>query len=242
MLLPISLAVILALKNRIVFNKQFYLLLSGLVIYLFVTTVKYSELHPRFFANLILDIIVAYITVKALRFKLFIIFEQLMYYMAIAGLFMWVIQMAMGGDNLLNLMSGIPSIDTFSNVTGGGFNMIIYSVQPSMFMRQDYNIIRNCGFAWEPGGFAVYLALAIYINLFFIKSEVKFNKRFWIMFLASASTQSTTGYVIFVYNASCSILFPDQYENGVVIPPRYNIGYCLIVFSAVYARQDSETL
>ena len=198
MLLPISLGVILALRNRIAFNRQFYLFLSGFVIYFFMSTVKYSEIHPRFFTNLILDIIVAYITVKALRFKLFIIYEHLMYYMAIVGLVMWMFQMVMGGDNLLNLMARIPSIDTFSNVTGGGFNMIVYSVQPSMFMRQDYSIIRNCGFAWEPGGFAVYLALAIYINLFFLKSEVKFNKRFWIMFLALASTQSTTGYVIFI--------------------------------------------
>lgn len=76
--------------------------------------------------------------------------------------------------------------------------MIIYSAQPSDFMREGYNIIRNCGFAWEPGGFAVYLALALYINLFFIKSEIKYNKRFWIIVMAIASTQSTTGYVVLI--------------------------------------------
>lgn len=196
MLLPITLGVILAIKNRVVFTKQFYLLIFGIVIYLFVTTVKYSELHPRFFANLIMDITVAYITIKALKFRLFIIFEQLMYYLAAFSLFMWVVQIVMGGDNLLILMARIPSIDTFSFVSGGGLNMIIYSAQPSTFMREGYSIIRNCGFAWEPGGFAVYLALAIYINLFFIKTDVKFNNRFWVLVLALASTQSTTGYVI----------------------------------------------
>lgn len=198
MLLPITMGVILALRNRIIFNKQFYLLILGVVIYFFAITIKYSEVHPRLFTNLVLDITVAYITIKALKFNFFIIYEHLMYYMAIVGLVMWGIQITMGGDTLLGLMSKIPGIDTYSNVTGGGLNMIIYSAQPSDFMREGYNIIRNCGFAWEPGGFAVYLALALYINLFFIKSEIKYNKRFWIIVMAIASTQSTTGYVVLI--------------------------------------------
>jgi hypothetical protein len=112
---------------------------------------------------------------------------------------MWGIQLLMGGDNLLNLLGKISSIDTFSSVTGGGLNIILYSVQPTfMGIITKSSIIRNCGFAWEPGGFAVFLCLAIFINLFFIKSEVKLNRRFWVMVLALLSTQSTTGYIIFI--------------------------------------------
>jgi hypothetical protein len=73
---------------------------------------------------------------------------------------------------------------------------------------------RNAGFAWEPGAFASYLCLAIFINQ--IRTHFSFvnNRKLWILLLALLSTQSTTGFAILIiiiilviYNLSPKISF-----------------------------------
>lgn len=195
----LSFSLIIAIRSGVVFSRKIYLLLLGYTIYFVILTIKFSELHPRFFAYLFIQFIITYIAVKAFKLNFFRIYEVLVYYLAIIGLLFWFIQIAAGGDTLYNIFGQIGSIDTFSVVTGGGLNVILYSVQPLSFMTaSSLPIPRNCGFAWEPGGFAVYICLAIFINIFLSKSQKKFNKRFWILLLALITTQSTTGYIIFI--------------------------------------------
>jgi hypothetical protein len=197
--LPFILSIILAFKSRIVFNKRIFLLLFFFLVYFFATTIKYHEIHPVFFGYLFVGFLITYISVKALNFKLFVIFEHIIYYLSIFGLGMWGIQILLGGNNLFYLIGKIPSIGTFSSVTYDGYNAILYSIQPT-YSEFSLSILipRNCGFAWEPGGFAVFLCLAIFVNLFITNTGKKVNFRFWIFFIALLSTQSTTGYMIFI--------------------------------------------
>jgi hypothetical protein len=164
---PIILSGILFLKWGVVFNKQFYLLILGFFLYFFAISIKYHEIRPTFFLNYVLLFFITYVTVKALKVNLFRIFEFLIYYLAIVGLVMWAIQIILGGDTLYNYFGRIPSIDTFSYVSGNGLSAIFYSVQPTaMSLQFDFLPPRNCGFAWEPGGFAVLICVAIFINQF----------------------------------------------------------------------------
>jgi hypothetical protein len=119
--------------------------------------------------------------------------------LAIIGLFAWILQIGMGGDTLYGYFARIPGIHEFSHVTGGGLNLLFYSVQPTSFSLMYNNLpARNCGFAWEPGGFAVYICLAIFINLFFDKSGKGSKRRLWVLLIALLTTQSTTGFIIFI--------------------------------------------
>jgi hypothetical protein len=197
--IPILFSGILALKWRIVFNKQFYILIFSYLIYFAAISIKYNEIRPTFFLNYAFLFLIVYVAVKALKFNFFRIYETLLYYLAIIGLIMWGIQIMLGGDTLYYILDRIPSIDTFSYVTGGGLNAIVYSIQPtSASLLHDFPIPRNCGFAWEPGGFAVFLCMAIFINLYFFKDDKKSKIRFYILLAALLSTLSTTGYVIFI--------------------------------------------
>lgn len=193
----ILLAVIMALKWRIVFNKQFYVLIFGYLIYFVAISIKFHEFRPTFFLNNAFLFFIAYSTAKSLKINLFRIYEVVMTYLAVIGLALWSIQIILGGDNLFTMLANIPSIEEFSNVSGNGLNIILYSVQPtSMSLQFDFLIPRNCGFAWEPGGFAVLLAIAIFFNLFFFKETKNSKTRFWILLAALGSSQSTTGYAI----------------------------------------------
>jgi hypothetical protein len=198
--LMIVLSGILALKWSVVFNKQFYILILGYLIYFLAISIKFKEIRPTFFLNNAFLFFIAYSTVKSLKVNFFRVFESTMFFLAVTGLIMWAVQIVLGGDTLYSYFGKVPSIDTFSNVSGDGFNLIFYSVQPTTMSIQ-FNFLppRNCGFAWEPGGFAVMLSLAIMINLFFFRADRKSRIRFWILLFALISSQSTTGYMALVF-------------------------------------------
>jgi hypothetical protein len=197
--IPILLSGILAIKWRVKFDYRFYLLIFGLAIYFLAISIKYSVIQPTFFLVYLFLFFIVYTMIKTLKFNLFRIYEQILYYLAIIGLFFWCTQIVLRGDTLFFILDKIPGMELFSYVSGNGLNAIIYSIQPSYTsLLYNFTIPRNCGYAWEPGAFAVYLCLAIFINLFFTNPDNKGKIRFWILVTALLSTQSTTGYMIFM--------------------------------------------
>ncbi len=199
--IPIILSLILLIKWRISLDKQFYKIIFGFLLYFICITIKYQEIHPSIFINYFILFFTVYALVKVLGINFFIIYETLIFYLALISMGLWGIQTVLGGDTLLNLLSKIPGIQSFSFITGekGGVNIIIYSVQTSASsLLYKFPIPRNCGFAWEPGGFAVYLCLAMFVNLFITNFKNRGNRIFWVLLIALVSTFSTTGYSIFV--------------------------------------------
>jgi hypothetical protein len=197
--LPIALSGILALRWKVEFDARFYLVLFGFAIYFVAISIKFRVIHPTFFMLYFFLFFTVYVAVKALGLNLFRLYEKILYFLAISGLAFWVVQSALGGDTLYYILKGIPGADIFSNVSGDGLNAFLYSVQPTYTsLRYNFIVPRNCGYAWEPGAFAIYLCLAIFINLFFTNPDSKGKTRFWVMVVALLSTQSTTGYIIFI--------------------------------------------
>jgi hypothetical protein len=196
-LLPVILGTILIIRWKVKIDQNFYLLIFGFFIYFIAIALKTGEIHPSFFLHYSFKFFAAYAVIKCLKSNLFRIYEYLLYYLAIVGLFMWIVQIGLGGDTLYSLFNKIPGMASFSFVTGTGATVIFYSVQPVINAVVNLAIPRNCGFAQEPGSFAVYLCLALFINLFITNSEKNSKLRFWILVVALISTQSTTGYVIF---------------------------------------------
>ncbi len=190
---------ILLLRHRVPFNKNFYLLIFCYVVYFLALTIKFKTFYPTFLIHYPIIFFISYVLIKSLKYGLFILFERILYFLAIIGLFAWILQIGMGGDTLYGYFARIPGIHEFSHVTGGGLNLLFYSVQPTSFSLMYNNLpARNCGFAWEPGGFAVYICLAIFINLFFDKSGKGSKRRLWVLLIALLTTQSTTGFIIFI--------------------------------------------
>ncbi len=197
-IIPVLLSFIIAFRWRITIDQNFYLLLFGFGLYFIAVSVKYNEIQPHFFIEFLCRFFIVYTIIKVYKYDFFKIYELILYYLAIIGLFMWSIQIALGGDTLYYLINSIPGVETLSTVSGRGLNVILYSIQPSPSDVYYYlRFPRNCGFAWEPGAFSVYLCMAIYINLFITKSEKNNKRRIWVLLFALISTQSTTGYALF---------------------------------------------
>jgi len=214
--IPVILSIILAVKWEVWPDKRFYFLILGLAIYFLAISVKYSQIRITIFLNFFTLFFVVYVFYKVLKFEFFRIYEYWLFRLAIVGLIFWTIHFVLGGDTLYYMIAKIPGVDSFSFVSGGGLNAIVYSVQPF-----DYNlrnnmgsgIPRNCGYAWEPGAFAVYLSLAIFINLFITKNHKNSKIRLWGLMAALITTQSTTGFAMlmiillhYYYNTNVKII------------------------------------
>ena len=206
-IIPILLSGILAFRWKIVFDHRFYLLLFFFGIYFVAVSIKYGDIQPSFLLTYYVMFFVVYSAIKSLKFNLFIIYEYFLFLLAIVSLFMWVVQIGLGGDTLFNIFSRSSYLQLISSVSGNGINAFFYSVQPyATTLINNYTIPRNCGFAWEPGSFAIYICLAIFINLFISKNDENRKLRFWVLTFALISTQSTTGYVIYMLIMSFNII------------------------------------
>jgi len=227
---------ILFLTHKVVFNKNFFLLLLFYFIYFLAISIKYNSFHPTILINYFFKFFIAYVTVKALKIKLLIIYEYLIFFLAVIALVMWTVQIALGGDTLLGFLSMIPGIDEFSHVTGGGVSAIFYTVQPTTAsILYGFMPPRNCGFAWEPGGFAVYLCLAIFINLFMLEQNINNRKRLWILVLALLTSQSTTGFMILII-ILLFYFFNKRLKTFILAFPIIVIGL-LLVFSLPFMSE-----
>ncbi|WP_395050184.1 hypothetical protein [Flavobacterium sp.] len=194
-------AVYYAINNRIQLNKTFYLLATAYIIYSLALTVKFGEVHLQFFSIYLISFYITYITIVTLRYRFFVIYEEVMYYLCIISLFFWSLHQIIP-EQLTSF------IDSFAFSKPGSINVksnIIFYTINDISVVNDYvvnlgyfNLFRNSGFAWEPGAFAVFISLAIYIHFIKIKFNKLINKRFLMYLIALITTFSTTGYGIFI--------------------------------------------
>ena len=209
-----------AIYKKIKFDKRFFILVISWVIYNLLLSFKYEVIHPRFFFLYLNYFLICFVIIKTLKYKFFILFERAVVFLAFIGLVFWFLQNI--NPSLIDTLSGFLSFSSpaTNNV---GYNMIIYTVSSSEFLSnlylinfEGFSVVRNCGFAWEPGAFSIFLGIGLFINL--IKNRFRlYNLAAVIMILALLSTFSTTGYLMLFLN----LLF---YLINV------NIRYSLVIF------------
>ena len=201
--LPIVIVAALAIIKGIEMNYKYWLFIIGFSLYFLASTIKFSELHPRFYLNSIINFTIAYIIVSGLRYRFFKIYEEIIFYLCMIALAFWT---------MLNIMPStfiefLRNFEFSGQGEGGGnidFNIIFFTVNdyittPDHIINSGgIRLYRNAGFAWEPGAVAIYINIAIFFNLMRNKFKLKNNKHLWVFIPALATTFSTTGYSIFI--------------------------------------------
>ena len=124
--------------------------------------------------------------------------RDIIFFIAIYSVVIWLLTSFIPPiDNyLVNLAAKYPSlnVDTAKH-EGGGLNIIIYNFYEQWYS-QLIGFRRNCGPFWEPGMFAVYLNLALFINVALLDNKRSVNI---ILGIALFTTFSTGGYVTFLF-------------------------------------------
>ena len=196
-----SLSIYECFKHKInILNKKVVLIFSVFILWYVVLRYGFGiTMHSTFLINLLFTIWVCIILTNTLKSKIFLYFEQLTTTLTIICLVLYAINVVIGPGVLKPFCFLTP----YSGVADG--SMLIYNLT-------DYNgrdnsvlfgLLRNYGFAWEPGRYASFLTLAIILNLSRTRFKIKGNNALYILSLGLFTTFSTTGYVAIMVTALC---------------------------------------
>lgn len=136
----------------------------------------------------------SFFLVRRLGFQFIKNAENIIAKFSIVSVFMWIFTLVIGPENMAIFSFAEPAASTSIG------SMILYNV-PAEYNDNGTGILRNCGFAWEPGLFSSILCIGIAFNL--IINKGRFNLNMFFLILGVLSSVSTTGYiasfVIFAY-------------------------------------------
>lgn len=190
-ILAVALVLILGVLCRVGFkSKNLFIILGLLSVWTILQSIKWQQI--LFPASLFWDVIAGYIICKAYRGSIFRYYEKCMYALCVIALILWLTSMI------------IPYFPVFLKIMSPNWihgliesNILIFGLQSpgwdaALFFR------RNVGFAWEPGRFACFIIIAIFINLALNKFKIRNNYHLLIFLLTLLSTQSTTGYAVLI--------------------------------------------
>lgn len=171
--------------------KPLVIVLGLYVVWNLLSYLKYGGLiginFPPFYC-----IIIAHVAFNIFDKKEFLyLFNRILVRLCALSLIAWLCANIIG-EPFVNLMRSIsvvppsPPTETYSFLVGLGSQI-------------EMGIRRNIGFTWEPGRFACWCLLGLYVQLILNKfnyQKLKSNRGFFILLFALLSTLSTTGYSI----------------------------------------------
>ena len=170
-------------------------ILRVIVFLLIVISIQTYVFNFYSIANIIgvfLRIIIGYLIVKILGEKFMPYYVNILYYMAIISLFIFIPIILVPSFKQL-LVNLVPAFDMLNLSESLHETIVIYNV--NLF---HLNNFRNSGPFWEPGAFAGYLFLALLFN--FILKDRHQRKKGIVILLGIISTMSTTAILaLFVF-------------------------------------------
>lgn len=192
------LTVILIFKYHIKFKKNYVLSISIFSLYAVITFIANGVISPFWWSQWLIWLTIAYCVCYSFGWKLFASYETILTFLCIISLPLWLIYILFP-DALRIVMKTIEFSKPFSEDGNVGINILFYTIPPTNNIENDYIIFpRNCGFAWEPGAFSCLINLALFCNIFRTNIRFKHNTSLWIFIVALITTQSTTGFIIFI--------------------------------------------
>ena len=189
LIIPVIVLTVLVRKYGVYKWRQYLTVLLFYVIYFIAVTIKYRTIHPQFFLANFLSLTIAYFTITILKERFFYIYEDIVFKLSLVALFFWGMLVVI--PNTIASLLKLLSFETGYGIVDS--SILIYTIGINF---RESVIPRNSGFAWEPGVFSCFVALAILINLIRNKFTIRRNAKLFILTLTVLTTQSTTGYSI----------------------------------------------
>lgn len=192
----IVITVIFFLKNKIHFTKPFFISIGVFLLYAVITSINNKLVNPRWISEWIIWLTMAYGICQGLKDKLFVVVESLLLHLCIIALICWIIHLLMP-DIMTEFVKKYAFSEPYEEDGNVIANMIFYTINDDTIENEFSFLLRNPGFAWEPGAFASIVCLGIFCNMLRTNFNI-FNPSLWVFLLALASSQSTTGFLVFL--------------------------------------------
>lgn len=151
--------------------------------------VQFSTFNPVFTLRTFILVTTSYMVIKILGFSLIHLLDRIVYRLAFLSLIFYTWQILNFGS-LYAFIGLIERLLPFGDF-GGDRNVGIV-----IFVVKDYAMMRNSGFAWEPGAFAAFLSFPLLFSL--VNSNFRINRKSIVLLLALITTFSTMGYLVLI--------------------------------------------
>lgn len=182
-------------KNALTNFKEFYVVCTIVILWSILHFFVDTEFSYLWTIILFLKLLVGYIIVRSYGKMIILYFEKSIVILSAISLLCWGLSVIFGPQLL-------ASIAPFASNSGNAdSSFLVYTIfageRGHVYGMGD--MIRNSGFAWEPGLFASILVFAIFFNI--LKNDNRFlwkNRSLQILILTLITTFSTTGYVSFL--------------------------------------------
>ena len=161
----------------------------------------------------------AYGLCQGFKEKLFVVVETVLCHLSLIALVFWVIHV-INPTLITNFVQTYAFSEPYEEDCNVLANMIFYTVNDiNENAEHEFELLlRNAGFAWEPGAFASFACLGIFCNI--LRTNFKLmNPSLWILTLALASTQSTTGFLIFLLIVVIWLVLNKKYVFLLILIP-----------------------
>lgn len=239
--IPIFLSIILLCRNKINFKERNYANLIFIFLsWIFLVVIKYGfGIINNYFLQcvffLFCSITIAYIHIKVYKEKLFLLYENVIVFISILSIVLWLFAVLLPSV-ATPLFRSLPLAD-YSHY--GNHLLYLFTWMDPAKGQIGNGLIRNAGCAWEPGRFAVMVCLAICFQ--YTRQGVKFEKNYklFVLVVALALTQSTTGYFIFFLTTA---LFLTKFKSvgSVILFTLVSIGVFYIVGSVDFLGEKMQ--
>lgn len=149
------------------------------IIYFTAITLVFKQIHPIFLLKYLGMLLTANNIFYLFGSKLFYYYEYLIYRLGLLSLFFFLIEVY--NYNFFTTLSNFVDFNS-----GESLNFLIYNVH-----FRSFDLVRNCGFAWEPGPFSAFVAVSFF-SYFLINKNVKYT-RVIIYMIILLTTKSELG-------------------------------------------------
>lgn len=188
---------VFAIFNKVKFTKNYFLSLLVFSVYAIATTINNGIVNMWWYSQWIIFLTMAFVLCRGFGERMFVVIETVLCWLCAISLVCWTINLCAPSfmEGVVKKLSFSKPYAEDSNVLA---NMIVYTINSERGRSEFALLIRNAGFAWEPGAFACFCNLGFFCNMLRTNLSIKQNGSLLIFFLALLSSQSTTGYIMFI--------------------------------------------
>lgn len=182
-------AIFLAYRYEVEFKSKFFAIISVYSIWVGIHVFLDPELKLLSYLLIYCHIFVAYILIRVFHTELFSYFWRIVTVLTAIDIALWAICHFVPLGFLEQISILTPASDTSSA------SFIIFNSPGLRYAGLGIlGLMRNCGFAWEPGLYGSILVLAAFFNLEERDYQFKGNYAFYIIVFGIFTTFSTTAY------------------------------------------------
>lgn len=215
---------VIHLNKQKTFNSSF---LKLLVYWIIINVFAMVFIAPfgilRVFNNALVLLFLPYMVINLMGFNFWRKLEKFIYILTLISLPLYIMNNIFPG--FFNSLDSVFSVFTKPalSLNSNYWSVFIYT---NAFAEGSFGLLRNNGFMWEPGGFAMILIVALIYHL--LTQGYIFNRKTIVYIISILTTFSTAGYFALIVLLSGFVLRKITVMNIVIV------GVVIVLFS-VYA-------